>query len=344
MRRQRLHQAGRVVGRRDQVEVLAGLGPAPGRTRDLDPVRHPETEEVRADLLCDREDVREEEALADAVLGDALQRGEDALLFLRAESAHPGDPALLCGLLQLGEVLDAELVVDPAGCLRPEAGHPRHLHQGRRELGLQLVRGWDAAGLDQRLDLLRERLPDRGQLGEAALIGELLDRDRALRDGAGRLPVGLHAKAVGPVELVENPQLSEGGGDLRVAHIRKLVGAAILPPCPTPPPPAPRTPGSSSRRTTRPRISSGSSAPCSSAAARLRQGPGGRRQLARRHRRDRGSARGFERGDFGAPPPPQGGARARLPGGLSRRPRRRRSADHRDGRRLLTRSRPTCRS
>ncbi len=45
----------------------------------------------RADLLRDRQHVREQQALADAVLGDPLERGEDVLLGLRAEAAHPAD-------------------------------------------------------------------------------------------------------------------------------------------------------------------------------------------------------------------------------------------------------------
>ena len=48
VRRQRLRQRGRVVGGRDQVQVLAGLGPAAGRAGDLDPVGHAELEQVRA--------------------------------------------------------------------------------------------------------------------------------------------------------------------------------------------------------------------------------------------------------------------------------------------------------
>ena len=44
-----------------------------------------------------------------------------------------------------------------------------------------------------------------------------------------------------------------------------------------------------------------------------------------------------------AAPPAQGGPRTRLPGRLSRGARRRRRADRRDGRRLLARSRATCR-
>ena len=46
-----------------------------------------------------------------------------------------------------------------------DAGHPGHLDQGRRELRLQLHRGRDLAGLQQRVDLFRQRLADAGDLG-----------------------------------------------------------------------------------------------------------------------------------------------------------------------------------
>ena len=204
-----------VAIRSRSLQVSAQRRAEPG---DLDPLRHAHLQQVTADLIRDRQDLREEQPLADAVLGHPLERGEDVLLRLGPEAANARDPALLGGLLELDEVLDPDLVVDPAGGLGAEARDAGHLHQRRRELLLQLVRRGDAARLDQRLDLLGEGLADVGQLGQPPLLGELLDRDRALRDRPRGLPVGEDAEAIGAVELVEDSKLPEGGGYLCVAH------------------------------------------------------------------------------------------------------------------------------
>ena len=50
---------------------------------------------------------------------------------------------------------------------------------------------------------------------------ELGDRDRAFADRLGGGAVGEHAVFDGAVELVEDPQLFEGGGDLSVGHLAK---------------------------------------------------------------------------------------------------------------------------
>ena len=231
-----------------------------------------------------------------------------------AEAANRADPALLGRLLQLGEVLDAELVVEPAGRLRAQARHPGHLDQGRRELRLQLVRRGDAPGLDQRVDLLRERLADRGQLGQPALLGELLDRDRALARRCGP-PPGRRAPGSGPPRRARRGSRAPAGRrrSRRFAYQTTYCplkaprdGFPILGRLALAVPESPKgrraatatpatetiTPGSSCRPTTRPRTSSGSSAPCSSSCPTSRPDPGRRRQLARRHRRDRRPAGG----------------------------------------------------
>ena len=91
-----------------------------------------------------------------------------------------------------------------------------------RELRLQLHRGGDLAGLQQRVDLFRQRLADAGDLGRPALGGQLGDRDRALADRLGGGAVGEHAVFDRAVELVEDSQLVQRGGDLGVGHGSKL--------------------------------------------------------------------------------------------------------------------------
>ena len=102
-------------------------------------------------------------------LAEPLERGEDVLLDLRAEALDVADLLVLGRLLQVLEGGDVELVVEAPRGFRAEAGDPRHLDQGRRELRLQLRGGRDLAGLEQRVDLLRERLADARDLGRASL-------------------------------------------------------------------------------------------------------------------------------------------------------------------------------
>ena len=145
---------------------------------------------------------------------------------------------------------DLELVEEAARGFRAEAGDPGHLDQGRRELRLQLHRGGDLAGLQQRVDLFRQRLADAGDLGRPPCGGQLGDRDRALADRLGGGAVGEHPVFDGAVELVEDPQLVQGGGDLGVGHRRRTsIDRAMTEPTAEPP-------GWSCRPTTRPRTSS----------------------------------------------------------------------------------------
>ena len=62
----------------------------------------PSSQQVAANLLGDRQDVGEQQPLADPVLGHSLERGEDVLLGLRPKPADARDLPLLGRLLQLG--------------------------------------------------------------------------------------------------------------------------------------------------------------------------------------------------------------------------------------------------
>ena len=71
------------------------------------------------------------------------------------------------------------------------------------ELLLQLRGRRDLARLEQRLDLLRDRLADALELGQASLLGELLDRERRLAHRPRRLAVGDDPVDDRAVELVQ---------------------------------------------------------------------------------------------------------------------------------------------
>ena len=84
--------ARRVLGGGDQVDVLAGLGPAPRRARDLDPVRGRVLAQRLRQLLGDGQHLREQQPPAAlARLAEPLERGEDVLLGLRAEALQLAD-------------------------------------------------------------------------------------------------------------------------------------------------------------------------------------------------------------------------------------------------------------
>ena len=91
-----------------------------------------------------------------------------------------------------------ELVAEQARGFRPEPGDARHFDQGRREFRLQLHRRRDLAGVEQGVDLFRQRLADAGDLGRPARRGQLVDRDRAFADRLGGGGVGEDAVLTAP--------------------------------------------------------------------------------------------------------------------------------------------------
>ena len=153
-------------------------------------------------------------------LADAGREGlEHGLLELRPEAAHVAQLLRLGRRAQALERVDAELVVELAGPLGAEAGQPREVDEAGRDAAAQLLDGRDRARLEQRLDLLLERAPDAGQLGDLALARHGRDRARRLAHGLGGVAVGEHAVHDGAVELVEVGQLVEERGDGGVGRI-----------------------------------------------------------------------------------------------------------------------------
>jgi hypothetical protein len=163
--REVLGERGRLLGGGDDVDVLTGLGPAAQRTRHLDSLRGRMLAQRCRQLLGDRLHLREQEAAGTlAGLAQPLQRREDVLLGLRAEAFDVADLFFLTGCFQVLHRGDFELLEEAPGRFRADAGDAGDLDQGRRELRLQLHGGGDLTGLDQRVDLFRQRLADAGDL------------------------------------------------------------------------------------------------------------------------------------------------------------------------------------
>ena len=157
----------------------------------------------------------------------ALERGEHVLLGLRPEPFDVADLLLFGGFLQVLERGDLQFLPEQARGFRPDPGDARHLDQGRREFRLQLRRGGDFAGVEQGVDLFGERLADAGDLGRAPGAGQLLDRDRAFADRLGGGRVGEDAVADRAVELVQDPEFLQRGGDLGVRHRAEINALAL---------------------------------------------------------------------------------------------------------------------
>ena len=91
---------------------------------------------------------------------------ENVLLELRAKALEPADPLILGRGSELLEARHPELVVEAPRRLRPNAGNPRDLDQGRRKPALELRRRRDLTFVEKREHLLLERPAHPGQLGD----------------------------------------------------------------------------------------------------------------------------------------------------------------------------------
>ena len=215
-------ERGRVVRRRNDVEVLARVGHAARAARDLHAIRRRVGTQVLDDLLADREHGRQQQPLGRPLLLELGQRAGDVLLSLRPDPRHRPQALLFGGVPQLLERGYAQLGVDPAGGLGAQAREAREPHQLAGKLRAQLHGRGDVTGLEQGADLLLESLPDVAQLGCAALAGKLRDGHRRVADRLGGLVVGDHPVDDGPVQLVEVAELVHRGRDLRVRHAANI--------------------------------------------------------------------------------------------------------------------------
>src|SRR5439155_19098388 len=113
--------------------------------------------ERRRERLAQLQGLGKQDAWREALRSPRLERRKDALLQLGTQAAHRAQPLRLSRLAQrLGRV-DAQLVVQLARALGPQAGEAHDRDQARRKLGAQLLRGGDRAAVEQRADLLWHR-------------------------------------------------------------------------------------------------------------------------------------------------------------------------------------------
>ena len=225
MVQQRLRQRRGLAGGGDQVDVVAGLGSPPGR---------PATSTASLAGWARRSSFSRS---ATGRTWDSSSRSaglrsaslpSDARTFSSTFGPRPLSSRIRsCSAAARSslEARDAELVVEAARGLRAHPGDHGHLDQRGRELSLQLCGGGDLAVIDQREDLLLERLAHAGQLGGPAGAGKLLDRHGALPDHPSRLAICEDPVPDRPVELVQRRQLGERVGDLGVSHTPKPIPA-----------------------------------------------------------------------------------------------------------------------
>ena len=185
------------------------------------------------DLLGHGDRPREHDALGLLAVLGLGQHLAEVLLGLDAEAAQLAQAPVLDRSPQRVERVDADLVVEPARPLGPEARQVHDRDEADRDLGPQLDRGRDVAGLVERQQLLLERLADVRQLGDLAVARERGHRHRGVAHRARRVAVGDHAVLDRAVELVEVGQLVERGGDLCVGEVghgtRRLIAWGHVP-------------------------------------------------------------------------------------------------------------------
>ena len=169
--RQRL----RVLRGGDQVHVLARLGQPPRRAGDRDRLAPRVFEQIRCELLGDRQDVGEENTLGGPLGAELLQLRGDVLFRLGPEALHRADFLIGDRLSKVVDRSDADLVEEALRRFRAKSRDPRHLDEGGRELRLELLGGGDRAGVEECGDLLRRRLADPGQVRDLSGARQISD-------------------------------------------------------------------------------------------------------------------------------------------------------------------------
>ena len=186
-------QRRRVGGGGDDVEVLDRVGQAPRRAGQLDAVARPGAraaprrspspisqrlvEQHRAASAPRRRRRRTPRARPPRTSRPKPRTSRSCWASAAARSAL--------------ERVDAELVVELARALGPEAGQAREVDEARRELRRAASRRPGSCPVSSSaLDLLLERLADARQLGDLALARQRRDRARRLAHRLGGVAVG----------------------------------------------------------------------------------------------------------------------------------------------------------
>ena len=164
----------------------------------------------------DGEDAAEQHAaglLRDGRLGE---RGEHALLALRAQAGELAELLRLGGGAQLVEVRDAEVLPETPGRLRAEARDVHDVHEPGRELVAQLRERLEVARLGELDDLRLDRRADPGDLRGRPVEREPGDRRRRLADARRGAPVGRRRNMSAPSSSSRSASRSNSRRELRV--------------------------------------------------------------------------------------------------------------------------------
>jgi hypothetical protein len=152
---------------------------------------------------------------------------QDAFLQNRSEPAHRRKTPVPRGLLELGEGLQAQLLVEQPRPLRPHALDPHHLDESLRDLPRELVEQRKTAGPNDLGDLAGEVLADARQLRETVAVpaDELGDRLAQRLDRAGGRPVGADPEGILVLNFEQVGDLLETLRDVDVVHARSFQDA-----------------------------------------------------------------------------------------------------------------------
>ena len=213
-RREPLDRGPRVVGLDEDIQVADRLAPAAERSR-----RH-DAHDRRGSLQA-VEDQRD--SIAGPIEQETLPPGletsdarQDLFLGPGGQAAKPSEPAAPCRQAEALQVRDAQASVEQADGLRPEAGDAQQVEEGGRELGEQALVIAQPARLGELLELVRDRLPDPGDLGRVPT------QDRG-RHGNGPAADGVRGTVVGhgledelALDLEQVPDLVEDSFQLAI--------------------------------------------------------------------------------------------------------------------------------
>jgi hypothetical protein len=216
---ERRRQRRGVLRRGDDVQILHAVAPASRGAGELDAVRRRVRAQHLEKRLGDRERVVQRHTSSRRLSGPGLERGEHGLLELRPEALDAPQLLPFRRGLQRVERVDSQLVEQLAGALGPEPGEARHRDEARRELRPELRDRRYLAGLDERHELLLERLPDPGDLRHGARARPRGDGRRGVAHGLCRVAVRSDAMDDRAVQFVEIAQLVEDGGNLGVRRV-----------------------------------------------------------------------------------------------------------------------------
>ena len=161
--------------------------------------------------------LRQQEALGPAL--ERLDAGEDLLLGLLGQALQAPQRARLCGLAEVLERLDVQLLVDEPNGLRPEPGDLQEPDEARRDLRAQALVVGHVAGRDELLDLVADRLADAGDLRRLAGAVGGDEVDRAAPDRVGRAVVGDGLERDLALDLEHVADLVEDPGEVAVREV-----------------------------------------------------------------------------------------------------------------------------